>query len=148
MYNILSTESKIKQIIDELKALSAQAGLANQGEEERIITSVFLYKFLNDKFMHSLSKFGEEIGESIDEILKNENDELDAFYASHEYVQGSATASTSIHAKRPFAQLNLITKDLRTGFEPSDVTVTYVSDTKFNALTGLSSVPATTGSDL
>jgi len=49
MSNIFETETKIKQIIDELKALSAQAGLANQGEEERIITSVFLYKFLNDK---------------------------------------------------------------------------------------------------
>lgn len=72
------------------------------------------------------------------------DDELDAFYASHEYVQGSATASTSIQAKRPFAQLNLITKDLRRDFEPSEVTVTYVSDTKFNALTGLSSVPAAT----
>ena len=72
------------------------------------------------------------------------DDELDAFYASHEYIQGSATASTSIYAKRPFAQLNLITKDLRTGFEPSNVTVTYVSDTKFNALTGLSSEPAAT----
>ena len=72
------------------------------------------------------------------------DDELDAFYASHEYVQGSPSASTSIQAKRPFAQLNLITTDLRTGFEPSNVTVTYVSDTKFNALTGLSSVPATT----
>lgn len=80
MSNIFETESKIKQIIDELKALSAQAGLANQGEEERIITSVFLYKFLNDKFMYNLSKFAEEIGESIEEILKNENDELDAFY--------------------------------------------------------------------
>ena len=72
------------------------------------------------------------------------DDELDAFYASHEYVQGSPSASTSIQAKRPFAQLNLITKDLRTGFEPSNVTVTYVSDTKFNALTGLSSEPAAT----
>lgn len=72
------------------------------------------------------------------------DDELDAFYASHEYVQGSPSASTSIQAKRPFAQLNLITKDLREGFEPSDVTVTYVSDTKFNALTGLSSEPAAT----
>lgn len=72
------------------------------------------------------------------------DDELDAFYASHEYVQGSPTASTSIVAKRPFAQLNLITKDLRANFEPSDVTVTYVSDTKFNALTGLSSEPAAT----
>ena len=70
------------------------------------------------------------------------DDELDAFYASHEYVQGSPSASTSIQAKRPFAQLNLITKDLRTRFEPSNVTVTYVSDTKFNALTGLSSEPA------
>ena len=37
MSNIFETESNIKQIIDELKALSAQAGLANQGEEERII---------------------------------------------------------------------------------------------------------------
>ena len=72
------------------------------------------------------------------------DDELDAFYASHEYVQGSPSASTSIQAKRPFAQLNLITKDLRTRFEPSNVTVTYVSDTKFNALTGLSSEPAAT----
>lgn len=70
MSNIFETETKIKQIIDELKALSAQAGLANQGEEERIITSVFLYKFLNDKFMYNLSKFAEEIGETIEEILK------------------------------------------------------------------------------
>ena len=70
------------------------------------------------------------------------DDELDAFYASHVYVQGSPSASTSIQAKRPFAQLNLITKDLRTGFEPTNVTVTYVSDTKFNALTGISSEPA------
>lgn len=30
MSNIFETETKIKQIIDELKALSAQAGLANQ----------------------------------------------------------------------------------------------------------------------
>ena len=83
MPSFFETESKIKRIIDELKALSAQAGLANQGEEERIITSVFLYKFLNDKFMFNLAKFSEEIGESIEEILKNENDELDSFYGKN-----------------------------------------------------------------
>lgn len=37
MSDIFETETKIKQIIDELKALSAQAGLANQGEEEQFI---------------------------------------------------------------------------------------------------------------
>lgn len=83
MSNIFETEAKIKAIIDELKALSAQAGLANQGEEERIITSIFLYKFLNDKFMYHLGKFAEDVGMTVEEILKNENDEMDAFYDSY-----------------------------------------------------------------
>lgn len=83
MSDIFETEAKIKAIIDELKALSAQAGLANQGEEERIITSIFLYKFLNDKFMYHLGKFAEEIGMTVKEVLKNENDEMDAFYDSY-----------------------------------------------------------------
>ena len=86
MSDIFETETKIKQIIDELKALSAQAGLANQGEEERIITSVFLYKFLNDKFMYNLSKFAEEIGETIEEILKNDIPEIpDEYFEEPEY---------------------------------------------------------------
>lgn len=73
-------ESKIKQMIDDLKGLMSQNGLSNQAAEERIITSVFLYKFLNDKFMAHLASFAEEIGETEEEVLKNENDELDAFY--------------------------------------------------------------------
>ncbi len=77
---IFDMESKIKQIIDELKGICHSYGLANQASEEKIITTIFLYKFLNDKFMHNLEAFAEEIGETVDEILKNENDELDAFY--------------------------------------------------------------------
>jgi len=76
-------ERKIKDIIDELKALSAQAGLANQGEEERIITSIFLYKFLNDKFMFNLGKFAAEIGMTAQEVLEDE-DMLAAFYEANE----------------------------------------------------------------
>ena len=77
--DIFTMEAKIKEIIDDLKGLCSQNGLSNQAAEESIITSVFLYKFLNDKFMYNLSKFATEIGMTVDEVLLNENDELDAF---------------------------------------------------------------------
>lgn len=76
-------ESKIKQMIDELQGLCASYGLANQASEERIISNVFLYKFLNDKFMYNLGQFAEEIGMTVKEVLLNENDELDAFYDTY-----------------------------------------------------------------
>ena len=81
--DIFTMEAKIKEIIDDLKGLCSQNGLSNQAAEESIITSVFLYKFLNDKFMYNLSKFTTEIGMTVDEVLLNENDELDAFYDSN-----------------------------------------------------------------
>ena len=80
MTSIFQMESKIREIIDELKGLSSQNGLSNQAEEERVITTVFLYKFLNDKYMYSLDKFADDIGITVEEMLKNENSELDAFY--------------------------------------------------------------------
>ena len=79
----ITTEKDIKEIIDELKGLCSQNGLSNQASEEVVITSVFLYKFLNDKFMYNLKKFADELGFSVEEILKNENDELDAFYDTY-----------------------------------------------------------------
>ena len=44
---IFELEKKIKEIIDDLKGLCQVNGLANQASEEVVITSVFLYKFLN-----------------------------------------------------------------------------------------------------
>ena len=67
-------------IIDSLKGLCSQNGLGNTANEEVVVTSVFLYKFLNDKFMYNLGRFAEEVGLTVAEILANENDELDAFY--------------------------------------------------------------------
>lgn len=80
---IFELESKIREMIDELKGLCSQNGLSNQASEERIITSVFLYKFLNDKFMYNLKKWAEEIGSTVDEILADE-DMVTAFNMSHE----------------------------------------------------------------
>ncbi len=83
MADILALERKIEQIIDELKGLCQTNGLANQASEEVVITSVFLYKFLNDKFMANLKEFSEEIGMEYKDVLKNENSEMDAFYDSY-----------------------------------------------------------------
>lgn len=83
MPDIFTLENKIKQIIDELKGLCQTNGLANQASEEVVITSVFLYKFLNDKFMANLKIFADEIGMSYEDVLKNENAEMDAFYDTY-----------------------------------------------------------------
>lgn len=45
-----------KAMIDGLKTVCANAGLANDSSEYKIITEAFLYKFLNDKFLHELRK--------------------------------------------------------------------------------------------
>jgi type I restriction enzyme M protein len=53
-----SQEFKDKAIalIDDLKAVCANYGLGNDGNEYKIITQVFLYKFLNDKFAFEVKK--------------------------------------------------------------------------------------------
>ena len=49
-------ENKVKELIDDLKGVCANYGLGNDGNEFKIITQVFLYKFLNDKFAHEVKK--------------------------------------------------------------------------------------------
>ena len=81
MTEIHVLEEKIKEIIDQLKGLCNQNGLGNQAIEEEIITSVFLYKFLNDKFMYNINEFSEEIGGiSTEDILNNKDGIIDVFY--------------------------------------------------------------------
>lgn len=41
-----------KNMIDDLKAICTNFGLGNDSSEYKIITEVFLYKFLNDKFIY------------------------------------------------------------------------------------------------
>lgn len=83
MTDIFTLETKIKEIIDDLKGLCQTNGLSNQASEEVVITSVFLYKFLNDKFMYNLQQFANDIGMSKEEVLANENLEMDAFYDTY-----------------------------------------------------------------
>ena len=54
-------ERKTKEMIDGLKAICASYGLGNDGNEFKIITQVFLYKFLNDKFAYEVKKLDDKI---------------------------------------------------------------------------------------
>jgi len=54
-------ERKIKEMIDGLKAVCASYGLGNDGNEFKIITQVFLYKFLNDKFAYEVKKLDDKV---------------------------------------------------------------------------------------
>ena len=78
--DIHTLETKIHQMVDDLQGLCSTVGLSNTANEEVVVTSVFLYKFLNDKFMHSLEEFSKEIDVPVADILKNEDGMLDAFY--------------------------------------------------------------------
>lgn len=51
---------KTKSLIDNLKAVCANYGLGNDGNEFKIITQIFLYKYLNDKFTYELKKIHPE----------------------------------------------------------------------------------------
>ena len=83
MQNFAELEINIKSIIDDLKGLCSTNGLSNTAGEEIVVTSVFLYKFLNDKFIYNLHKFAKELGISYDELIKNKEDYMDAFYDSY-----------------------------------------------------------------
>jgi type I restriction enzyme M protein len=48
--------AKTKELIDNLKGVCASYGLGNDGNEFKIITQVFLYKFMNDKFGHEVKE--------------------------------------------------------------------------------------------
>jgi len=48
--------TQTKSLIDSLKGVCANYGLGNDGNEFKIITQVFLYKFMNDKFTHETKK--------------------------------------------------------------------------------------------
>jgi len=83
MPNYIELEKNIKSIIDDLQGLCSTNGLSNTAYEEVVVTSVFLYKFLNDKFMANLKKFCKDTGLNYQSVITNEDDMLDAFYAAY-----------------------------------------------------------------
>ena len=57
-------EQRTRELIDSLKTICAAYGLGNDGNEFKIITQVFLYKFLNDKFAFEAKKIRPELAKT------------------------------------------------------------------------------------
>ena len=71
--------AQTKELIDSLKAICANYGLGNDGNEYKIITQSFLYKFMNDKF-------GYEVKQCEPKLAKAENWEAEiAKYSDKQY---------------------------------------------------------------
>lgn len=73
-------QQKTKELIDSLKSVCANYGLGNDGNEFKIITQVFLYKFLNDKFAFEIKKISSKLADAErweDEIAKLSDDAFD-----------------------------------------------------------------------
>ncbi|MEO8209879.1 MAG: class I SAM-dependent DNA methyltransferase [bacterium] len=68
-----------KELIDKLKGVCTSSGLGNDGNEFKIITQVFLYKFMNDKFGYEVKQ--------IDPKLKNADnwEEVISKYSDKQY---------------------------------------------------------------
>lgn len=67
-------------LIDDLKAVCANYGLGNDGNEFKIITQLFLYKFLCDKFAYEVKLLEPEIAQADsweDELLKKTSDDYE-----------------------------------------------------------------------
>lgn len=65
MTTTVQFEKQTKALIDDLKSVCANYGLGNDGNEFKIITQVFLYKFLNDKFVFEIKKLEPKLAKAV-----------------------------------------------------------------------------------
>ncbi len=57
-------EQQTKALIDNIKKVCANYGLGNDGNEFKVITQVFLYKFLNDKYVYEIKKIDKKLADA------------------------------------------------------------------------------------
>lgn len=60
----LQIKEKTIALIDSLKSTCQTYGMGNDGNEYKIITQIFLYKYLNDKFGYEIKKLDEHIAKA------------------------------------------------------------------------------------
>lgn len=79
----IKIKEKTVALIDALKVTCQTYGMGNDGNEYKIITQVFLYKFLNDKFGYEVKKIDPKLAAAkkwdVEYMNLSEDDRLDMF---------------------------------------------------------------------
>ncbi|WP_179006446.1 HsdM family class I SAM-dependent methyltransferase [Winogradskyella forsetii] len=88
--------TRTKALIDELKAVCASYGLGNDGNEFKIISQIFLYKFLNDKFAYEIKQLKPELANN-DHWEAELANMKDSDYNMLQFQLGEATAFLKPH---------------------------------------------------
>lgn len=101
----LFIQSQTRELIDRLKATCAQYGLGNDGNEYKIITEIFLYKYMNDMFGHEAKLLNKRLGQAekwdveYDTFTQDEEDDLfDRLPASTPLLRHEHTLAHLINA--------------------------------------------------
>ena len=63
-------ENQTKKLIDDLKSVCSNYGLGNDGNEYKVITQIFLYKFLNDKFIYEIKNIDNTFKKNTENEIK------------------------------------------------------------------------------
>ena len=64
MTNEVQLINKTEKMIDDIKSVCANYGLSGASSEYKIITEIFLYKYLNDKFLCEIKRISDDIKEN------------------------------------------------------------------------------------
>lgn len=96
------------ELIDSLKAICTTYGLGNTGNEYKIITETFLYKFLNDKFFYELkknspdfkSKSTREIEQALEKMSDDDFDLQTMYLTDTARIKPAQSISRLFHLQR------------------------------------------------
>lgn len=66
---------QVKQLVDDIKGVSMNAGLSGEAGEYNLVTETFLYKFLNDKFLYEAQQVNPS--NTFDHLVEMSDDEYE-----------------------------------------------------------------------
>ncbi len=107
MSEVQKFSQQVRTLIDDLKSVCANYGLGNSGDEFKIITQVFLYKFLHDKFIYEIKLLDKKLQSASDwekEFASYSKDELEMLKLK--LSAGTATVKSEQFITSLFARQN------------------------------------------
>ena len=101
MKNIEEIKNQTYALIDDLKKTTTENGLAGSGNEYVVIVEIFLYKFLNDKFIYEAKKEKPELANAEDFFAALDamsEDDYVRFHARHNHLEKGTSYSVPCQA--------------------------------------------------